>query len=109
MTTIYISVTEHDGLNTRNFVLPLIVDESKLKPEKDAVRQAVKDACNEYIRTTEGKRTYEYNCHCFNWADFEAEVPNTICSKYGFTKGDSNAGFDADWDEHLIDDPENEE
>ena len=107
MKNVNITVTEHDGMDTRCFVLRLGIDEAALEPNKDSIREAVIKACTEYVQTEEGKKTYEYNCGCFNWADFESEVPNSICEKYGFAKrNSSDESFEVDWDEHLVDDAE---
>ena len=91
---------ERDGLNERILTIQLDV----LKEGID-LRQAVIDACTEYARTPEGKKLYECNCGCFNWADFESSVPNEICEKHGFVKCKSlDADITVDWDEHLVDD-----
>lgn len=48
------------------------------------LKAAVKKATLEYCLTEEGKSVYSGNCHCFNWADFAAEIPESICRKHGF-------------------------
>lgn len=97
-----IVAVERDGLNVHAVAINL-----NILSEDQAfnVRQAVIDACTEFVQTEAGKRTYDYNCRNFNWADFESDVPNEICRKHGFEKLESF--FDAmevDWDEHLVDD-----
>ncbi len=93
---------EYDGRETRAISISFEV------PDKDfdlvsAVRKAAMDFC----RTEEGSRVYEFNCNCFNWADFEVSVPNSICEKYGFKKVDSClSDIVVSWDEHLVDDCE---
>lgn len=100
-------VTEHDGFNTRSFVLPL---KTKDAINLDELRRRVMAACDEYVRTPEGKRTYSYNCGCFNWADFESDVPDEICRKHGFTKNTvGEINYEVDWDEHLVTDTETDE
>ena len=96
-----ITATEHDGLDTRTLVINLDV----FKENIDVV-EACKEATREFVATTDGLKTYIGNCDCFNWADFEAYVPNDICEKYGFRKIDSDvANIDVNWDEQLIDEP----
>ena len=97
--TICIIATEVDGTTIRN--LPILI--RILNPDVTDVRKAIEQACDEWIRTEDGKKTYSGNCHCFNWADFDLYVPNDVCRKYGFEK----TGLDADcigvdWDEQLV-------
>jgi len=66
---------------------------------------AARKASTDYCKTEEGQALYEYNCSCFNWADFEMSVPNSFCEKYGFKKIDSVLNdIVVNWDEHLVDD-----
>lgn len=91
---------ERDGLDERILTIQLETYREGLD-----LRQAIIDACTEYVQTPEGKKLYEYNCGCFNWADFEASVPNEICEKHGFAKYKSlDADITVGWDEHLVDD-----
>lgn len=99
-----IIVVEHDGLESRSFVLNFVITDAKIT-DTDSLRDAVRKACTEYAQTEEGKKTLDYNCGCFNWADFEANVPQDICEKYGFRIDNSNIIFgEVNWDEHLVDD-----
>jgi hypothetical protein len=96
------------GLGVTTMVLAIEADEGV------NVREAIKDACKEYCQTEEGKATYEGNCCSFNWGDFEAYVPNTICEKYGIKKIDSyTQEEDIDFNEQLVNEkdifPEEEE
>lgn len=50
------------------------------------LKGAVYAAATEFCQTEEGRRIYDYNCCCFNWADFSVSVPNEFCKKYGFKK-----------------------
>ena len=95
-----INAIERDGFEVR--VLSILFD----VPDKDFdLLKAAKLAATEYCKTAKGKRTYEYNCSQFNWADFEMSIPNEFCEKYGFKKVDSAlADIIVDWDEHLVDD-----
>lgn len=54
---------------------------------REDVLDAVKKSCEEYVRTEDGKRTYDCNCGAFNYGDFDVYVPNEICKKYGIEKG----------------------
>jgi hypothetical protein len=94
---------ERDGLDIRSIAITLDIFSDKIKTEDD-IRVAVQSACNEYVRTPEGKKNYEYNCSSFNWGDF-GYVPNSICEKYGFRQVSSDINdFDVDWDEELVTD-----
>jgi hypothetical protein len=93
-------VIEHDGLDTRSFLLPLMTTEPI---STDELRNRVIAACDDYVTTEEGKKILSYNCGCFNWADFEANVPNDICKKHGFTKDAlRETNYEVDWDEQLL-------
>lgn len=76
-----ITVIERDGTNFRSFSLTCHILSD---PAHFDLHQAVKNAVHEYLQTPEGQQTYEYNCHCFNWADFEQYVSNDICKKIWF-------------------------
>ena len=90
---------EREGLDIRVLALNFEV------PNKDFdIKAAVKAACTEYCQTEAGRKTYEYNCSSFNWADFAMSVPAEICEKHGFKLIQSDV-FDeeVDWDEELVD------
>lgn len=68
------------------------------------IKHAVMDACKEYCLTEDGQDTYdECNCRCFNWADFDAYVPNELCEKHGFRKVDVCTTLEFDLNEQLVD------
>lgn len=93
---------EHDGMNIRAMLIHLAILSDD--PGFD-IEAAVINACTEYVQTPEGKKTYEHNCGCFNWADFSASVPDEICRRHGFAKiNHQTAEKDVDWDQHLVDD-----
>lgn len=97
-----VTAVEHDGLNTRILTLTFDVLDKKFNLER-----AVRQACTAYCKTEEGRAVYERNCRNFNWADFNAEVPNEICREFGFQKVDSDVDTtEVDWDEHLVCDEE---
>lgn len=92
-----IVAVERDGLDVRVISIPVVYDDKVIND----ITQAVRDACAEYIRTPEGRAMYDYNCSAFDWADFDAYVPNEICKKHGFTKRESVRSVEVDWDEQL--------
>lgn len=100
---ITIVATEHDGLDVRVLAINARVIDGD--PQTFDLKGAVRKAVHEFLCTKEGKTTYDYNCGSFNWADFESEVPNEICRRYGFEKLESAVSdVEVDWDEHLADD-----
>lgn len=95
-----VCAVEYDGMDTRHLVILLRFLDGPIN-----IIEGVTNACTEYIKTPEGKKIYENNCKSFNWADFEAHVPNEICRHYGFEKSDSIlCEMEVNWDEHLVND-----
>ena len=93
-----ITALEHEGMDVRVLVLNFEVPN-----EEFDLMAAVKAAALEYCQTEEGKKTYEYNCRNFNWADFEMNVPDEICARHGFSVLASPvADLVVDWDEQLV-------
>ena len=100
-----IIAVRRDGYDFHAFAITLEYSNPNLD-----IHQAVRDAVNEYIQTKEGSELYSYNCSTFDWADFDSNVPNEICEKYGFQKVSESCSQDVvEWDEELADDPEFEE
>lgn len=96
-----ICAIERDGLDIRILSISIHVQKDKIKTKEDVIH-AIKAACNEYIHTYEGQKTYEHNCNNFNWADFDVHVPNSICRRHGFAKIDSMLStIERNWDEQL--------
>ena len=96
-----IYVVEHDGMNERSFILN--INTIGIPDDLNSIRDAVVAACTEYVNTEEGRRVYEGNCDCFNWADLEAYVPHDICIKHGFDfTSDSVSDYTVEWDEQLV-------
>lgn len=95
-----IIATEKDGLETRTLILNFEV------PTKDFdIVAAAKKAASDFCLTERGKNIYSYNCHNFNWADFDMYVDNFFCEPYGFKKIDSEIPeIEVDWDEQLVSD-----
>ena len=101
--TMNLMVVEHEGLGSRGFVLNFEVVDAGIT-NIELLKDVVRKACAEYVQTEEGKKTLDYNCGCFNWADFEANVPQDICEKHGFrVVGNDITYNEVDWDEYLVD------
>ncbi len=99
-----IVATEHDGPDVRALAINIRILDKNGAASFDA-RSAVRKAVHEYLCTKKGKAVYDYNCGGFNWADFESNVPNRICRKYGFEKIEScTDDLEVSWDEQLADD-----
>lgn len=100
---------ERDGWDLRTLTIVFEVPNEAF----DLV-EAVKRASTEYCLTEEGRATYRYNCHSFNWADFAMSVPNSICEKHGFRVVVDGilSDLEVNWDEKLVDEsriPEDED
>lgn len=63
---------------------------------------AIKNACQEYCMTEEGKKVYSGNCHCFNWGDLDLYVPVDLCKKHGFYIVESHNAEFRDLNEQLV-------
>lgn len=98
-----IIVIEHEGAETRAMSLAFDVPD----PQFD-IEAAVKAASTDYCKTEAGKVVYKHNCRCFNWADFEGNIPDYICEKYGFklVRGECAEAVIVDWNEQLTNDSE---
>lgn len=92
---------EQDGLNVR--ICCLMIDAKDGMNITD-IREAIEKASTEYCKTPRGKATYEGNCCCFNYGDFDAYVPNTICKKYGIKKVGDDIKYEEpiNYDEQLV-------
>ena len=101
---INISALEYDGLAARTLSMHLeILCEIQSIEE---VKTMVKSACEEYLQTEDGMKTYLHNCQNFNWADFEEYVPDEICRKHGFRKINSEmADLNVDLNEQIAEEP----
>lgn len=96
------AATETDGLNVTHLVMLMEVDPTIIKDKSD-FEKAVISASTEYCLTQEGKKTFEDNCNCFNWGDFDTHVPNDICEKYGIRKVSSSVTGEFIFDQQLVD------
>lgn len=94
-----IIVIERDGFAVRAFTITF-----ELRTPIFDWRAAVRAACREYVQTAEGRRIYQYNSGCFNWADFAAHVPRELCIKHGFLCCENDLAEEVvNWDEQLAD------
>lgn len=66
--------------------------------------EACKKAAHAYCETEEGYVVFTNSqCHCFNWADFDVYVPNSIMEQFGFRKIEGvKADYTVDWEEQLV-------
>ncbi len=96
---------ERDGLDIRTLTLQFDV------PSEDFdLITAVRKAATDYCKTEQGRRIFDYNCSCFNWADFDTAVPQEFCERYGFKKLNTVlSDIVVDLDEQLVDEFELEE
>ena len=97
---------EREGWDVRTLTLLFEVPDEHFNLE-----YWVRKAATDYCLTEKGRAIYDYNCSCFNWADFEMNVPNEFCERYGFKKINTGILGDitVDWDEHLVDDAQMED
>ena len=101
MKNVNIVAVERDGRHQRIITIALQVLD---KMTEEDVKDAICKACTEYCQTEEGKKLYIGNCHNFNYGDFEAYVPNSICEKHGIHKIDSNmTDIEVNFDTDLVD------
>ena len=95
-----ITAVERDGFDLR--LLTVIFE----IPDKDFnLLDGIKAAVGDYIKTSEGRRTFDYNCEQFNLADVVSSLPNKFCEAHGFKMIDSAlADMDIDWDYSFVPD-----
>ena len=95
-----ITAVERDGFDLR--LLTVIFE----IPDKDFnLLDGIKAAVGDYIKTSEGRKTFDYNCEQFNLADVASSLPNKFCEAHGFKMIDSAlADMDIDWDYSFVPD-----
>lgn len=99
-----ITAIEQDGLNVRTITITC-----KILNHNIDLKQAIKHAVTQYLKTPDGQHTYEYNCGCFNYADFATNVPNEINKEHGFEIIEPTlSDIIVNWDENLADEFESE-
>ena len=104
-----ITAVERDGFDLRLLTLTFEIDSSLHTKNFDLI-DAIKKACNDYAKSDLGKETLKYTNGAFNLADFDMHVPRSFTNKYGFRKIETcMSDIEIDWDEQLIDDPDDEE
>ena len=88
-----------EGFNTKIVCLPFRI----LSQDEDfSFQKAVKDAVQTYLATESGARYLREMRGTFDWFDFDAFVPNSICRLYGFEKvEESNEDIEVDGTENL--------
>lgn len=88
-----------EGFHTKIVCLPYRI----LSEDEDfSFRRAVKDAVQTYLATESGKRYLKEMRGTFDWFDFDAFVPNSICRLYGFEKiEESNEDIEVEGTENL--------
>lgn len=73
----------------------------------DKLIPAIKAASQDFLNTVEGEQIWEYNCHNFNYGDFEMYVSNTFCIPHGFYRLDDAPEILEDDFNILLASPEN--
>ena len=99
-----ITAVVHDPKHPSASVITL----ESLSDELD-IMQAVRAACNEWCRSEEGRRDYEYANGYFNWGDFANCVPDEVCQRHGFKHLSTVDTVMVDHDEVLRDEIEEED
>lgn len=65
------------------------------------IKVALGYAAREFASTSRGEKVLESTCDCFNLVDFELNVSNDFCRKYGFEIEKSFESEEIDWDTDL--------
>ena len=92
-----VTAIERDGLNLRLLTMVFEVPSRSDFDLMDALRKAVNDFC----RTEEGRKVYEYNCGYFNLADIDMSLPKEWLEKYEIEYIDTCPSYEIDWDESF--------
>ena len=95
-----ITAVERDGFDLRLLTVVFEI------PNKEFdLLGGIKKAVGDFIRTSEGRKVFDYNCECFNLADVVSSLPNKFCEAHGFKIIDSTlADMDIDWDYSFVPD-----
>lgn len=94
-----IVAVERDGFNVKTLTVAFEVPDEQFN-----LLEAIKKASTDYCKTPAGICTKEYTCGAFNLGDFEQNVDNSFCEKYGFKKIDARlSDIEIDWDHQFID------
>lgn len=66
------------------------------------LKKAVRNACEDYMKTEDGMELARENEGTITWKTFWNEVPNAICRKHGFYKQKREIIKEShDWDEAV--------
>lgn len=91
------AMEEKDGIECTSFIF--FVDPGVCTDLVDAIKKASDD----FVNTEYGNQVYQMNGQRFDWIDFYQNVPNEICSKYGFQKlEEKKANYVVDMDVKLL-------
>lgn len=70
---------DQDGMDMRLYSVTI----RTTLPDEEII-PAIMAASQDYLNTPEGRKTWEDNCHCFNFGDFDLNVTNKFCLPHGF-------------------------
>lgn len=90
-----LTAVEHNGFEVRLNTVLFSVD------QKVDIKVALGYATKEFVSTPRGEKVLEFTCGCFNLIDFELNVSNDFCRKYGFEIGKSYESEEINWDTDL--------
>lgn len=76
--------------------------------DEDTLYLAIRNACQEYIKTDDGKIVYEQNNKSFNFGDLYTYVPRKLCEKHGFYLDKTTKTLELDFNTQLVIDPNDE-
>ena len=94
---VIVCAKDQEGLEVVNYSF-LFLTKPGVNIEEAAMKAAI-----EFCQTESGKEVFEENWKCFNWGDFDINVPNEICMKYGFVKvSNETVVYDVDFNENLV-------
>lgn len=78
---------EQDMFEEHIVVIELSVNKDM---EKENILDAIRLASIDYCKSKAGRQTFSHNCNNFNYADFDMDVTNEFCHKYGIHKKEKN-------------------
>lgn len=92
-----VTAVERDGFDLRLMTVLFEV------PNKDFdLLQAITKAVGEYVKTKEGRETYNNNCGYFNLADVVNSLPASFMEAQGFRMIDAGlTDMEIDWDHEF--------
>lgn len=78
---VILSLCDQDGLDVKTHTISIM---TSLPTEK--IIPSIMAASQDYLNTPDGRQTWEYNNHCFNFGDFDLYVGDEFCIPHGFHK-----------------------